>query len=441
MAPSAAEGWGVSRSASSGPASMNRRATMATAQQIAPEVVRCAASGTDNPAAAEPSKPPVTAPTLHRPWKALTIERPYARCTRKPCAFWPTSITASRAPMTSMVPASANHPPHSGTTATAAEPNEAERRDGLRPEPLDQGRCEQPRQECAGGHRCDRAAEPTVAQVQSILDLGPDAARGSAKRTPLMKNTADTAVRALRRRASSRGDTHPHTLPGAISQHQDVGKLVSSRRTAATLQAGQPLPPPAEGVLHRQLCPVAHDLPADLSAVCRSSRHGDHHWPGSCPAEESVRPNWPTVVADFEHLWVHPGWIEKQVRARQQALRRDAHRALAALPAYLGIAAHAHRMWSLRQMTRTLRPAQRQPRPPTRGGSCPSAESARSAAAGLAPRQMSVPHLGVGSLRRPQPACSSASAITRARRLRRGQAGDVKVNELRPTPGGSGSMT
>ena len=42
----------------------------------APTTARCTVSGTSRPAAADPIRPPVTAPMLQMPWNALRIERP-----------------------------------------------------------------------------------------------------------------------------------------------------------------------------------------------------------------------------------------------------------------------------------------------------------------------------------------------------------------------------
>ena len=85
--------------------------------------------------AAAPMAPPKIAPADHTAWNELMIDRPYRRCTRSPCAFCATSVTASAPPAANSAaanvhtdgPTAANHAntamPTDPDTATRAEPN------------------------------------------------------------------------------------------------------------------------------------------------------------------------------------------------------------------------------------------------------------------------------------------------------------------------------
>lgn len=147
-------------------------------------------------------------------------------------------------------------------------------------------------------------------------------------------------------RAVVGADTRPTEQRVGVGRDADVGRgrgcdhcprLVAEPTTyrANGRTVGEARAAPSRRGCSYARSPTISPLISEPSA--RSSRHGYHKSSGSCTAEESRRPNRPTVVADYDHLRVHPVWIENQVRAREKTLGRNAHRALTALPAYLGI--------------------------------------------------------------------------------------------------------
>ena len=100
------------------------------------------------------------------------IDRAYRRCTRNPCAFCATSVTASAPPATNNAAANA-------TTdgATASEPREyrnarrPDDRDPRRPEPANQRRRQRTGDQSSGRERRDRNTIGGVRQPEVGLDL------------------------------------------------------------------------------------------------------------------------------------------------------------------------------------------------------------------------------------------------------------------------------
>ena len=71
----------------------------------------CSPMGTPAPATACPIAAPSTAPRLQAAWKLVMILEPHRRSTRRPCAFWATSTTASVPPTQAMHRAKTAHEP------------------------------------------------------------------------------------------------------------------------------------------------------------------------------------------------------------------------------------------------------------------------------------------------------------------------------------------